>query len=86
MRDPVQGFPWPSDSALAFCHIKGVEHKDGRMSILNPAEAKLAVDIVQRLLDAGSVDMGGIGVITPYEAQTNLIQKKLVESLWHLWK
>ena len=49
------------------------------MSILNPAEAKLAVDIVQRLLRAGSVDMDGIGVITPYQAQTNLIRKKLVE-------
>ena len=49
------------------------------MSILNPVEAKLAVDIVQRLLRAGSVDMDGIGVITPYQAQTNLIQEKLVE-------
>ena len=43
----------------------------------NPVEAWLATHVVKRLVDAGSVGLGDIGVITPYDAQTTLIKSML---------
>jgi superfamily I DNA and/or RNA helicase len=40
-------------------------------------EARLATDVVKRLVEAGSAGQGDIGVITPYEAQTSLIKSML---------
>ena len=51
----------------------------------NRAEARLATVVVKRLVDARSVGTGDIGVITPYDAQTNLIKSMLRgESLGHV--
>ena len=72
-RDGVKGFPWPRGSALAFVHIKGVEQLSGTRSVSNHVEASLATVVVKRLVNAGSVGMGDIGAITPYDAQTTLI-------------
>ena len=81
-RDRVTGFPWPRGSALAFVHIKGVEQLSETRSVSNPVEAWLATDVVKRLVDAESVGLGDIGVITPYHAQTTLIKSMLqAESL-----
>ena len=76
-RDGVKGFPWPRGSALAFVHIKGVEQLSETRSVSNRAEARLATVVVKRLVDAGSVGTGDIGVITPYDAQTTLIKSML---------
>ena len=76
-RDGVEGFPWPRGSALAFVHIKGVEQVSGTRSWSNHVEAILATAVVKRLVNAGSVGTGDIGVITPYDAQTTLIQSML---------
>ena len=78
-RDRVSGFPWPRDSALAFLNIKGEEELSGTRSVSNRVEAWLASHVVKRLVDAGSVGRGVIGVITPYDAQTTLIKKMLEE-------
>ena len=43
-------------------------------SVSNPVEARLATVVVKRLVAAGSVGTGDIGVITPYDAQTTLIK------------
>jgi len=45
--------------------------------VSNRAEARLATVVVKRLVDAGSVGTGDIGVITPYDAQTTLIKSML---------
>ena len=74
-RAPVKGFPWPRGSALAFLDIKGEERtSDETRSVSNRLEASLATVVVKCLVDAGSVGAGDIGVITPYDAQTNLIK------------
>ena len=78
-RDGVEGFPWPRGSALAFVHIKGVEQLSETRSVSNRVEASLATVVVKRLVNAGSVGTGDIGVITPYDAQTTLIKSMLRE-------
>ena len=84
-RDRVTGFPWLRGSALAFVHIKGVEQLSETRSVSNPVEAWLATDVVKRLVVAGSVGPGDIGVITPYDAQTTLIKSMLqAESLGYV--
>ena len=40
-------------------------------------EASLAIVVVKSPVDAGSVGVGDIGVITPYDAQTSLINTML---------
>jgi len=57
--------------------IKGDEQQSETRSISNRAEASLATVVVKRLVAAGSVGMGDIGVITPYDAQTKLIKSML---------
>ena len=76
-RARVKGFPWPRGSALAFVHIKGVEQLSETRSVSNHVEASLATVVVKRLVNAGSVGTGDIGVITPYDAQTTLIKSML---------
>ena len=76
-RDRVKGFPWPPGSALAFVHIQGVERLSEARSVSNRVEASLATAVVERLVHAGSVGAGDIGVITPYDAQTTLIKSML---------
>ena len=76
-RDRVEGFSWPPVSALAFVHINGKEQHSETRSVSNRVEASLATIVVKRLVDAGSVGTGDIGVITPYDAQTTLIKSML---------
>ena len=78
-RDEVKGFPWPPGSRLAFVNIKGSEELDETRSVSNRDEARLATAVVKRLVEAGSVGAGDIGVITPYDAQTTLIKSMLRE-------
>ena len=63
VRDPVEGFPWPLGSAIAFVHIQGVEQQSETQSVSNPVEARLATVVVERLVDAGSIGKGDIAVI-----------------------
>ena len=77
-HDPVDGFPWPRGSPLAFVNVQGVECFSETQSVSNRAEASVAEDIVQRLVRAGSVGPCDIGVITPYDAQNNLIKSLLL--------
>ena len=79
-RDGVDGFPWPAGSALAFVNIKGVERMSESQSVSNRVEASFATAVVKRLVRAGSVGLGDIGVITPYDAQTSLIKSLLREA------
>ncbi len=48
-------------------------------SVSNREEANLTTVVVKRLVDAGSVGKGDIGVITPYDAQTTMIKSMLRE-------
>ena len=43
-------------------------------------EASFATAVVKRLVRAGGVGLGDIGVITPYDAQTSLIKSMLREA------
>ena len=52
---PVDGFPWPRGSALAFVNVKGVECFSETQGVSNRAEASVAEDIVRRLVSVGSV-------------------------------
>ena len=73
-------FPWPNaQHPTYFVQTKGPDRQPlGSTSHCNDNEAKAAVRIVCRLLEA-SAKPADIGVITPYAAQTALILRLLSE-------
>lgn len=93
-RPPALGLPWPSKTTgqygripMAFVEIDGQERRapDG-LSILNEAEARAAVAVVETLLAASPRDTlvdgmlsvrspGDIGVIAPYAAQVRRLRE-----------
>lgn len=93
-RPPALGLPWPSKTTgqygripMAFVEIDGQERRapDG-LSILNEAEARAAVAVVEILLAASPRDTlvdgmlsvrspGDIGVIAPYAAQVRRLRE-----------
>ena len=93
-RPPALGLPWPSKTTgqygripMAFVEIDGREQRapDG-LSILNEAEARAAVAVVETLLAASPRDTlvdgmlsvrspGDIGVIAPYAAQVRRLRE-----------
>lgn len=93
-RPPALGLPWPSKTTgqygripMAFVEIDGQERRapDG-LSILNEAEARAAVAVVETLLAASPRDtlvdgmlsvrsLGDIGVIAPYAAQVRRLRE-----------
>ena len=93
-RPPALGLPWPSKTTgqygripMAFVEIDGQERSapDG-LSILNEAEARAAVAVVETLLAASPRDTlvdgmlsvrspGDIGVIAPYAAQVRRLRE-----------
>ena len=93
-RPPALGLPWPSKTTgqygripMAFVEIDGAERRapDG-LSVLNEAEARAAVAVVETLLSASPKDTlvdgmlsvrspGDIGVIAPYAAQVRRLRE-----------
>ena len=93
-RPPALGLPWPSKTTgqygripMAFVEIDGREQRapDG-LSVLNEAEARAAVAVVETLLAASPRDTlvdgmlsvrspGDIGVIAPYAAQVRRLRE-----------
>ena len=93
-RPPALGLPWPSKTTgqhgripMAFVEIDGQEQRapDG-LSVLNEAEARAAVAVVETLLAASPRDTlvdgmlsvrspGDIGVIAPYAAQVRRLRE-----------
>lgn len=93
-RPPALGLPWPSKTTgtygripMAFVEIDGQERRapDG-LSVLNEAEARAAVAVVETLLAASPRDTlvdgmlsvrspGDIGVIAPYAAQVRRLRE-----------
>lgn len=77
---PPEGFPWPNATQpFAFINVGNgnaeVAHSFGGRS--NPSEAKLVVEIVSQILDAGDVDASRIAVISPYSKQVQWIRTEL---------
>ena len=80
VRDPVEGFPWPPGSALAFVHIKGEEAKDPETrSVSNHAEARLATVVVKRLVNARSVGKAKAAVaLAPHPQAAGPVQAQVL--------
>ena len=57
--------------------VQGDETFSDTRSISNDQEANAVTQLVTAFLDAREVVQTDIGVITPYEAQTSLIKRKL---------
>ena len=76
---PPRGFPWRVGLPLAFINVGGrkneISHSFGGKS--NPSEARLVVDVVSMILQAGDVKPHGIAVISPYSKQVQLIRSEL---------
>jgi superfamily I DNA and/or RNA helicase len=72
----VRGIPWPTNGArVLLVDTHGFEQSIGS-SLRNETE----VDAILRLLPKVALPPSEIGVITPYQAQKSLIQKKLREA------
>lgn len=74
-RRPLAGFPWPREEfPVAFIPVYGTEMDDG-VSKYNEAEAEVACETVQQLLEGGQCGIADIAVVTPYAAQARLIRR-----------
>eukprot|EP00916_Digyalum_oweni_P009810 GHVL01016561.1.p1 GENE.GHVL01016561.1~~GHVL01016561.1.p1 ORF type:complete len:895 (+),score=142.81 GHVL01016561.1:40-2724(+) len=70
----VTPFPWPNnDSRVCLIHLKTPEGIFG-MSRINRGHVKPIISIVTQVLREGSVLPSGIGVVTPYKGQQQLIK------------
>lgn len=67
--------PRPLTHPVTFCHVTGRE--TARASKSNAAEAEAVRRLVCELCGVGDVQLGGIGVITPYRAMVGLLRKLL---------
>ena len=76
-RLAVQGFPWPTKSAVCFVQVSGDEYKKSSQetSWRNAAEVDVVKQIV--LMCQRSVDSNELAVITPYNGQKYDLQKAL---------
>lgn len=79
-RAAPAGFNWPLPGVpVAFVPVTGphvAEQRDAS-SYVNPREAEAVLDVLQRLLSGGELQPGGIGIVTPYNAQVRLIRRLL---------
>ncbi len=85
VKPPEFGEPWDEilrpENVLVFvdtskCPDRWERRRRGSTSRENPLEAKIVVNIVERLLEIG-VREEWVGVITPYEDQVDLLRSKL---------
>ena len=77
--NPTPDFPWPNpDHPIAFVDVDGREETSDRThSFMNCAEADSVIAILEKFRENG-VDSRRIGVITPYQAQRELIEEKIM--------
>ena len=76
MSPAPAGYAWPTTAPVCFEQCHGREESVGS-SFSNFAEATRVVEIVDAFLKGGSFCSDSITVITPYVAQTRLIQRLL---------
>ena len=82
-REAAPGMLWPDwDSPLSFLPVDGDEllSADGA-SKENTAEASWAVKILIGFVEDGGLELGDIGIITPYAGQVRAIRDMLPESM-----
>eukprot|EP00973_Karenia_brevis_P002162 292479-Karenia_brevis.AAC.1 len=70
----LPGFAWPQDQPLAFVHVEGQE-KWNRRSWENKKEVTYIADLIQSFLRGGSLRAQDICVISPYQAQVQLLTR-----------
>ena len=82
-RAAPAGLLWPDwDNPVAFLPVKGGElvSPDGT-SRENPTEVSWIIRLLDDFLDAGELEKGDIGVITPYAGQVRAIRHSMREDL-----
>jgi regulator of nonsense transcripts 1 len=82
-RTAPAGLLWPDwENPVAFLPVKGGEvvSPDGT-SRENPTEVAWIIRILDDFLDAGELEKGDIGVITPYAGQVRAIRHSMREAL-----
>ena len=80
-RPAPAGMLWPDwDNPIAFLPVQEgeVRSPDGN-SKENPAEASWVLHLLEGLLDGGELEMGDIGIITPYAGQVRAIRDIMSE-------
>lgn len=70
-RPTLIGF-WPNDIPTVILHNSYTEYSDIKKSVSNNDEAKEVLEVINQMTE-NSVDYKKIVVITPYEAQKNII-------------
>ncbi len=78
-RPFIPGFPSESEEAMAFIHVQGREKREAN-SYSNEQEAEVVCEVLNKVLaiqGPGHVAVDTVGIITPYDAQTNLLRKHI---------
>merc|ERR1719382_2442585 len=76
-RKVPEGINWPNPQVpVAFVEVSEEEQSEGD-SKLNSAEAEQVMRVVHQAMNAGGLQIGDIGVVTPYAAQVRVLRRML---------
>ena len=80
-RPQPRGIDWPSPLCpAAFFECSVEEHLEGE-SKANEAEARVVLELVRGVLEAGDLSAEDIGVVTPYKGQVRTLRRVLQQGL-----